>query len=165
MFTKILVPLDGSDLSALALPKAAELAQQTGASVVVLQVIDSEAQLLAQVTGMTIEPMPIGEITVDAARAAVEAQRSSAKETLTAALATLKAAGVTNATAEIREGQAGDAIVEAADALDADVVVMGSHGRSGLKRLVLGSVAEHVARHAKNSSVMLVKPEGDFVEK
>lgn len=162
MFTKILVPVDGSELSTVALPKAADLAKQSGAAVVLLQVIDSEAQLLAQVTGMSIEPMPVGEVTIEAAQAAVQQEREAAEANLNAAAATLAAAGITNVTAEIREGNAGDAIVRAADELNADVVVMATHGRGGIKRLVLGSVAEHVSRNTKDASVMLVKPEGDF---
>jgi nucleotide-binding universal stress UspA family protein len=55
-----------------------------------------------------------------------------------------------DATAEVRIGTSnvGDLVLDAAKAAGAEVVVMGSHGRTGVRRLVLGSVAEHVLRHA-----------------
>lgn len=157
MFNKILVPLDGSEISAQAITRAGDLAKQTGASITFLQVVDSEAQLLAQISGMTIEPMPVGEVTVDAARSAVQAQREQAQATLNAAIAQVGG----NASGEIREGQAGDVIVEAAKELGVDVVIMATHGRGGFKRAILGSVADHVVRHLEGISVLLVKPDAD----
>lgn len=56
------------------------------------------------------------------------------------------------------KGDAAEAIVEAADSLDADHIVMGSHGRSGLSRIFLGSVAEAVIREAP-VSVTISRPE------
>lgn len=155
MFTKILLPLDGSEVSAQAIPQAVELARKTGAAIVLLQVIDSEAQLMSQVTGMAIEPMAAGSMTVEAARGAVQAQREAAEANLQAALKRLQDEGV-QGTAEIREGVAGDTIVQAVTDLGCDVVVIATHGRSGFKRAILGSVADHVARHA-SASVMLVR--------
>lgn len=161
MFTKILLPLDGSDLSREALDDARELALKAGAPVVLVQVIDSEAQLIAQASGITIEPMAMGEITVDAARASVAAQREAATRNLDAAKAELEAAGVTSVETLICEGQAGDEIVEAAAKVGADVVVMATHGRTGFRRAILGSVADHVARNTRNASVLLVRPHGE----
>ena len=160
MYTKILLPLDGSDLSRKAVGHARELALSTKALVVLLQVIDSEEQLITQASGITIEPMAMGEITVDAARQAVAAQRADATTNLEAAKAELAAAGVTAETV-IREGRAGDEIVEAVEELGIDVVVIATHGRTGFRRALLGSVADHVARHTPTAAVMLVKPTDD----
>lgn len=158
MYSKILVPLDGSDLSREALKHAERLAVSTKSPITLLQVVDSEEQLISQASGITIEPMAMGEITVDAARSAVAAQRETAKQNLEAARAKLAEAGV-EAAIEIREGHPGDEIVEAAEELGADVVVMATHGRTGFRRAILGSVADHVARHTPNASVMLIKPD------
>lgn len=58
MYQKILLPLDGSDVSRRALRHASGLARATGGEVVLVQVIDSEAQVLAQTTTATIGPCP-----------------------------------------------------------------------------------------------------------
>ena len=54
-------------------------------------------------------------------------------------------------------GSPGQAIVAVADECQADLIVMGTHGRSGLSRLLMGSVAEHVLRHA-SCPVLSIKP-------
>lgn len=157
MYSKILLPLDGSDLSREAISHAKGLAKATGAPIVLLQVIDSEEQLISQASGMTIEPMAMGEITVDAARAAVAAQREAATQNLEAVKAALTADGI-QADALIREGHPGEQIVDAVGEVGADVVVMATHGRTGFRRAILGSVADHVARHTPTASVLLIRP-------
>ncbi len=157
MFSKILLPLDGSDLSSQAVEHAKALATATNASLVLLQVVDSEAQLISQASGITIEPLAMGEVTVDAARAAVAAQRAVAEENLNAAKAALESAGI-SVEAIVREGQPGDQIVDAVEELGCDVVVIATHGRTGFRRAILGSVADHVVRHTPTASVLLIKP-------
>ncbi|MEX2374270.1 MAG: universal stress protein [Dehalococcoidia bacterium] len=157
MFSKILLPLDGSELSSQAVEHAKALATATKASIVLLQVVDSEAQLISQASGITIEPLAMGEVTVDAARAAVGAQRAVAEENLGAARSALEDAGITVETV-VREGDPGEQIVEAVDELGCDVVVIATHGRTGFRRAILGSVADHVVRHTPTASVLLIKP-------
>ena len=160
MFSKILLPLDGSDLSRAAIAHARELAVATKAPIVLLQVIDSEEQLISQASGITIEPMAMGEVTVDAARAAVASQRAAATQNLEAARAQLATAGV-QAEVVIRDGNPGDEIVDSVKELGVDVVVIATHGRTGFRRAILGSVADHVARNTPNAAVLLVKPVED----
>ena len=75
--------------------------------------------------------------------------------------AALQAAGITRTETMILQGLPGSAIVEAADESDCDVIVMATHGRSGLRRTVLGSVADYVVRNV-SVPVLLVRPqEGD----
>ena len=157
MYSKILLTLDGSEVSQQAIPHAVTLAKQTGAAVVLVQVIDSEAQMIMRASGASIEPMAIGQITSDIAHEAVVAEREEAQTNLDAVKAAMAAQGVTNVTAMIREGYAGDEIVNAADETKADVVVIATHGRSGIGRAILGSVADHVVRHARAASVLLVR--------
>ena len=157
MYSKILLTLDGSDVSQQAIPHAVTLAKQTGAEVVLLQVIDSEAQMLMRAAGATIEPIAVGQVTADIAHEAVVAEREEAQTNLDGVKAAMQAQGVSNVTTVIREGYPGDEIVAAADESKADVVVIATHGRSGIGRVILGSVADHVVRHAGQASVLLVR--------
>jgi nucleotide-binding universal stress UspA family protein len=161
MFKKVLVPLDGSDLSNQAVEHAAALAKATGAAVVLLQVVDSEAQMISQASGATIEPLPMGQVTVEAARSAIAAQREAAEETLESAKKVFTAANVGNVSVAIREGHPGEQIVDAVEELGCDVVVIATSGRSGWKRALLGSVADHVARNTPTASVLLIRPKQD----
>lgn len=67
------------------------------------------------------------------------------------------------ARADIREGDPADEILSVARAWQADLIVMGTHGRTGLQRLVLGSVAQHVVAHAPCSVLVAQAPEAETV--
>ena len=73
MYSKIVLTLDGSEVSHQAIPHAVTLAKQTGAEVILVQVIDSEAQVMIQTAGSSIEPMAVGQINADIAHDAVAA--------------------------------------------------------------------------------------------
>lgn len=161
MYSKILLTLDGSDVSQQAIPHAVTLAKQTGAEVILLQVIDSEAQMLMRAAGATIEPIGVGHVSAQIAHEAVEAERADATANLEGVQAAMQAQGVPNVSTLIREGYPGDEIVAAADETKADVVVIATHGRSGLGRAILGSVADHIVRHAGRASVLLVRAHED----
>ena len=77
------------------------------------------------------------------------------------AKAALTAAGMKNVETIILDGLPGDRIVELAQQRKADVVVMSTHGRSGIRRAVLGSVTDHVLRHLEGTAMLLVHP-GDM---
>jgi nucleotide-binding universal stress UspA family protein len=73
------------------------------------------------------------------------------------------------ATADSRDSlttkaQAGDAIVAAADAENADLIVVGSHGRSGVSRFLIGSVSDYVVRHA-HCPVMVIRGKPEAVRR
>ena len=91
----------------------------------------------------------------------VGAQREAAEQNLEGVKAALAAEGIANVTTRVVEGFAGDAILEAADDEGADLIVMATHGRGGLGRAILGSVADHVVRNAKQQAVLLVRPPAD----
>ena len=74
-----------------------------------------------------------------------------------------RAAGA-NATYLVWEGEAGEAIVAAADSEDADLIVVGSHGRSGVSRFFIGSVSDFVVRHA-HCPVMVVRGKPEAVRR
>jgi nucleotide-binding universal stress UspA family protein len=133
----ILVPLDGSDLAARAVPFAATLAARGEASLLLLRAVNT----LAAPTESA------GRALVDEAQLALDAT--------TAALA---ADGITAST-RVVDRQAESAILEAAADADVNLIVMSTHGRGGLGRFIYGSVADTVLRHAP-VPVLTVPPHG-----
>ncbi len=144
MFKHILVPVDGSPTAQKAVEKAAGLARAFGSEVTALYVID---------------PYPFTGLGSDFAYGQAEylaAATAEASEATEAARATLAAAGVQVDTRVSEAHAAWRGILETAEALGADLIVMGSHGRRGLEKLVLGSVAQRVLAQAQ-VPVMVVR--------
>jgi universal stress protein A len=131
----ILVPVDFSAGSEAAVEWAQALAKAFGAQLVLLHVIDTSADALIGGPGGVLAPPP---------PAALYDQLREAARTAMAALA----ARVPGASALIREGSPRHEILATAAGVKADLIVMGTHGRTGLAHLLFGSVAEHVVRHA-----------------
>ena len=141
---RILCATDFSDSAAPAERLAVTLAGPLGAEVVFLHVA-SEAPLWRESAGTA------------QVRAVFEAQSKWAAGTLTERAGAVNAHGV-SARWLLRVGGAWQEIVGAATEEHADLIVMGTHGRTGLDRLLLGSVAEHVVRRAP-CPVVTVPPE------
>ncbi len=125
---KILVPLDGSALAEAALPKAAELAESSGSKLLLIRA--AEAHTLPG---------------VDPTEAQIKVVQE-AEDYLAQVGDRLGALGVKDVETSVWYGPAAYAIVEAARLNKADLIAMTTHGRSGLGRLILGSVAEMVLR-------------------
>jgi nucleotide-binding universal stress UspA family protein len=137
----ILVPRAGSLVAEAALAPAVELARQGGARLVLLRAAEAHS----------------GPMT-DLVEAQVHVMRE-AEEYLAATQARVKAAGVAEVEVSAWYGPPAEAIVEAARHRKADLIVMSSHGRSGVARLVLGSVAESVLR-ATAVPILLIRAAG-----
>lgn len=134
-YRHLLVPSDGSERSQRAMAEAVRLAQVTGGRITLLHVLRSPAM-----------PMPgMGERLDPATLEALNrAAREESQRILGAALTLATAAGV-EATGERLEGEAPHrAIVEAAARLGCDLIVMASHGRRGLRGMLLGSETQRV---------------------
>jgi len=131
----ILVPLDASELSRSALPFAEDLAKALGASLVVMHAIVPTA-----IAYPGAEPVAIPQSVITDIEASAHAFARGIAGELTAR--GLKAKPV------VVNGSAADAIVESAEAEGAGLIVMSTHGRSGVQRLLLGSVAEAVVRNS-----------------
>lgn len=128
---RILHPTDFSPSSDAALRLAAVLAKDHDAQVVLLHVI---------------EPPPVGSSgAVPAPPPGLPPSRAEVEQRLSALAATLPEL---RTECRVAEGPAADAILEAAQETGCDVIVMGTHGRTGLARLLVGSVAEKVVRRA-----------------
>lgn len=136
MFKHILVPVDGSPTAQKAVQNAAGLARAFGSAVTVIYVID---------------PYPFTGLGSDFAYGQAEylsAASAEAKEATEAARKVLEPTGVSVNTKVVEAHAIWRGIVETASTLGADLIVMGSHGRRGLEKLVLGSVAQRVLAHA-----------------
>jgi nucleotide-binding universal stress UspA family protein len=158
MYEKVLLALDGSRLSDSAVPHALAVAKPLGAEMVLLQVVDSVGHIVSQYTPAGFEPGP-DRVAVEVAEQAVGTQRSAAEQHMSEVKRQLEAEGIANVSIEIVEGSPGDMICGRAEELGCDLVVMATHGRSGLGRAVLGSVADYVVRHTPHAAVLLVRPQ------
>ena len=152
MYNKILVPLDGSKLAEGVLPHVEDLAQRYSSEVILIQVVPPLSKLV-----MDTEAVSMGEARAgpEAATAVAKAERENAHSYLESIAKRLAGKGI-RVRAEILTGEAGDAIVTYAHSEVMDLIAMSTHGRSGLGRLVYGSVADHVLRHA-GAPVLLIR--------
>jgi nucleotide-binding universal stress UspA family protein len=140
---KMLHPTDFSECAEKARAHATELARALGAEVILFHV-SVETPLYAE-----------GLMGMKEVREIYDAQRKWAGETLEARAAEMRNAGVT-ARWEMAVGAPWEEIVRAAEKEGVDLIVMGTHGRRGLDRLLLGSVANKVIRTA-NCPVLTVR--------
>lgn len=133
MYETVLIPTDGSEHANLAAEHALELARAFDATVHVLGVVD-----IRDAAG----PFDAGGVN----QAFVESLESQAEEHVDA-VETL-ATDTDSIETAVRRGQPADAIVDYAAEIDCDMIVMGTHGRTGIHRYVAGSVTERVVRLA-----------------
>jgi nucleotide-binding universal stress UspA family protein len=148
MYDAILLPTDGSDASLAAAAHAGELAQLADATVHVLSVADSRNRFESPSSG--VAPDVWREAETERAEAAV----AEAAAALPDAVAVERS---------VVEGVPHDEILSAVDDAGADVVVMGTHGRTGLDRYLVGSVAERVVRRS-SVPVLTVRDDGSVRE-
>lgn len=149
MFKRILVPLDGSELSESVLPHVAALAQCTGAEVILLRVVSVPAY--EPVFGEALHSPIAPRDQVD--------PRSHAEGYLQRVSYDYFPRGV-NVKCEVTGGPVADSILDYAEGAQADLIAMSTHGRSGLARLVIGSVAEQIVQRS-HLPVLLIHPEQD----
>jgi nucleotide-binding universal stress UspA family protein len=135
MYQKILVPIDGSETAALGLNEAIRLAKNQGAKIRLMHVVNEMI-------------LTLPEAYVDLDRV-VEALRSSGRTILANGEATVRSAGVEVDTTlvEAMGNAAGDQIIQHAKEWGAELIVCGTHGRRGIRRIVLGSDAEYIVRY------------------
>ncbi len=158
MYSKILVPLDSSELAEQALPHVIGNALAHDAAVHLMQVIDP-ADMTSPLLRHTIEL--IASVGEPDRTAALEAWAASAGEYLDSVATRLREAGVNTVTSNVLRGNPYELIRAEAAAVDADLIVIASHGRSGLGRAVTGSVADHVIRETPESAVLVIRPRSE----
>lgn len=146
MYSKLLVPLDGSTTARLALDHAAALAELSGATIILLHVIEE----MKHSNGFERPAIYIQEVR-PRFMAAGQALLDEAADRLRQ-----KGIAVQTVLLEGKCQRVSELIAQQADALQCDLIILGTHGRRGMDRLLLGSDAEQVARIAP-TPVMLVR--------
>jgi len=144
MYEKILVPLDGSDLAELAIRHAQEIARGARSEILLLQAVNFPYPVIPEAALVPDEKWLAGA-------------KKEAAQYLEGIAAPLREAGMRVRTL-LDERPPADAILHVAAREEVDLIVMSTHGRGGLSRMLMGSVAESVFR-ATPRTVMLVKPE------
>lgn len=146
MYKRILVATDGSALSKKAVASAIAVAATCGAELVALKVVPRYPQ--AYFEGSI--PLSADEIS------RVETQwTESARVQLAAVEKAAKAKGVETKVVTVKSDVVSDAIIAAAKKQNADLIVMASHGRKGIKRLLLGSETQQVLTHSHTPVLVL----------
>jgi len=138
MYQRILVPVDGSPTSLKGLDEAVKLARLTNARLRLLYVVD-ELMFVSSIQEYSSYSSDLAQLLKDAGE---DILRTS-KERVQAALP-----AVDTVLVESVGGRVGDVIVDEAKKWEADLIVLGTHGRRGVRRFVLGSDAEQVVRVA-----------------
>jgi nucleotide-binding universal stress UspA family protein len=131
MYERVLIPTDGSDAVDPGIERAIDLAETYGAELHALNVVNVASLSVEVHTPAVIESFE------EQGEAAVEAVAERAAD-----------AGIGDVRTEVVHGTPHRSILEYADENDIDLIVMGTHGRSGLDRYLLGSVTEKVVRTA-----------------
>jgi nucleotide-binding universal stress UspA family protein len=145
MYKKILIPLDGSELAKKALDQAEKLATTFGAEIILLQVVP-----FLPIYG---SPELVTPLIID------EKQKESVEKYLATLVEELKKKGL-KATATVKTGhQIAVEIIDFAKVNGVDLIVMCTHGRSGITRWVLGSVAHKVLTRAE-TPILLLRSKG-----
>lgn len=150
MYKKIVIATDGSENAKNAASSATEIARISGAKLYALNVLPDIPHL--SYFGVPIEPPKGGSFVEKDFEMNLE---TDGKKALDFVVEMGKEAGV-EVEAVMIKGHPGSAIIDFVEKNDIDLIVMGTLGRSGIDRVVVGSVAMDVARHAK-TRVMIVK--------
>ena len=148
MLSKILVPIDGSKMSQKAAKYAIDLAKQTGASLMLLSVIDNRF-IISQTVSASASPTHVKESVEDYLKQAVQASADEISRLCDKNRVRCKWA--------IRTGHPVEVIVNEAKKVKANLIVMGSHGKSALRAAVLGSVTYGVMHEDSNVPVLIVR--------
>jgi len=137
MYKKILVPIDGSETANAGLREACKLAKDQGAQLRIVHVVDEILALSPELYGSMYDRI-------------VESLRQAGTEVLAHAEALAHQHGLTveKQLVEAMGRPAGELVVKVAATWAADLIVCGTHGRRGLRRIVMGSDAEYIVRHS-----------------
>lgn len=141
MYRKILIATDGSELAGRAVAHGVGLAKSLGASVTIVTVTENWSAVDMASAVEFGAANPIGDYE--------KAEAEIAARILTAAEAKAREAGVNARTVHVRDRHPADGIVETANSEGCDLIVMASHGRRGVERVLIGSQATKVLTYTK----------------
>jgi nucleotide-binding universal stress UspA family protein len=150
MYNKILVPVDGSELAECVLPHVINIATGCGGGTVIFVRVIEPLDRAATIDGAALNP----EIT----KRIIEDSLNSAKNYLKGLEQRIgnKAGDIKT---EVLHGKAAEEIINYADKNSVDLIIIATHGRSGVSRWVWGSVADRVIRHSR-APVFIVRAPG-----
>ena len=148
MYEKILVPVDGSATSMRGLQEAIKLAKLSGATLKLVHVVDETSFISSSDGGIALTPELLASI------------KQAGEQVLTAGSKQVHLAEIPVETTLIESygGRVCELVLAAVDDWGAQLIVLGTHGRRGVKRMLLGSDAEQILRQAK-VPVLLVRGE------
>lgn len=146
MYQRILVPIDGAAPSMLGLHQAMEIARLMSSTVILVNVVDESAYTAAW--NPSVQSRQAWKDIANARSVLMLEQAGQA--------ALEEGVSLETRLLDIDRGSVPDLILQEADVCHADLIVMGTHGRRGLNRLVVGSTAEQVVRRARQP-VLLVR--------
>jgi len=135
LYQHILIATDGSEISEKAVRQGLALAKAVGARATIITVSEPFPNFQSEFT--------TGEVI----KQHQSSQQKEAASYLASAMATADEIGITASTLHVADSHSAEAILDAAQAKDCDLIVMGSHGRRGLGRLLLGSKTYEVVSH------------------
>ena len=144
MYRRVIVPLDGSPLAESVLPMVADVVRKLDLEVLLFRAYHIPYNAYAGDDGYMVNYDEL-----------ISSVRDEANEYLEKKVAEVKKLGVEKVSFEIKEGFAGDEIIERARNTPDGLIAMCSHGRSGVRRWVLGSVTETVVRHSSDPVLVL----------
>lgn len=158
MFERVLVPLDGSKVGEACLPVIEQLVEKCGPAVKV------EITLLGVIT-LLRHWVVVGEASAPVSYTEEELKliKERVMSYLTKTAASLKQPRVTVKTMVV-SGNASEEILKAVEEINADLIAMSTHGRSGLRRLAFGSITDKILRGSKVPVLMVRAPEGTVNE-
>ncbi len=148
MYSKILVPLDGSELAECSLEHVKRMASRGGVSEVIL------LRVVEPIAPNDAVPWVQANYTISDIQ---RKRREEAKQYLEIAAENLIKSGVP-ARGEVIDGRAAESIIDYAREHQVDLILISSHGRSGIARWALGSVADRVLRHSAIPTLLITPP-------
>ena len=146
MYGTMLLPVDGSEISNHAATQGLMLAKALGSRVIIQYVVD-----------ISIVTLPDAELGISNIEAIRKSFTEQGNKVIAAFSSSAREMGV-GFEAFITEGDVHDEILKTAEEKGVELIVMGTHGRRGLNRLLLGSVAESVTKRA-HCPVLLIRPD------
>ena len=153
MYEKIMVPTDGAREASVAINHAEELAKKFGSEIILLRVVQPSS--IPATTMGSPGGVAVYEVAFEAADAETQANIKRARNQLNTRRRQLEKEGIT-ARAEVLIGDAAGIIKRVAEDEEVDLIVMATRGRSGIKRALLGSVADDIVR-SNVAPVLLLK--------
>jgi nucleotide-binding universal stress UspA family protein len=155
MFKKILVCLDGSSLAEQILPYAVEQARRCKSELLLFRVLSMSSPVSVAIPGMPGLPLE-----TKAGEKHFAAEEKESETYLKSLAGRLQSENKLKVSYDKVLGAAGPSIVEYSGKNGIELIAIATHGRSGPGRVILGSVADHIIRHA-NIPILLIRPTGE----